>query len=60
MYAVGAETRATGIGKCYLPVAARWFAEPGFQYGDGVLGQRDTAFLATLSNHANLGVINAA
>jgi len=54
MHTVGAKTRAAGIGKENLAVAARWFAEPGSQHGDRGLGERYTPFFATLSDHANV------
>ncbi len=54
MYAIGSEARASGIRKQYLPVAARRFAEPGFQHSGHGLCQRYTAFLATLSDHVNV------
>src|SRR5438876_406130 len=54
MYAVGGETRASGIGKQDLAIAAWGFAKPGFQRSDRGLGERHTAFFATLSDHANV------
>jgi hypothetical protein len=45
MYAVGAETRASGIGEKDLTITACWFAEPSFQYGDRGFGERYTTFL---------------
>ena len=54
MYAIGSETSASGIGEKNLPVAACWFAEPGFQHGDRGSSERYTTFLAALPDHANM------
>src|SRR5207253_2619525 len=54
MYAVGGETRASGIGKQDLSITAWGFAKPGFQRSGRGLGERHTAFFATLSDHANV------
>jgi hypothetical protein len=54
MHAVGAETRASGIGEQNLPDTAWRFAEPGFQHGDRRFGERYTTFLAALPDHTNV------
>jgi hypothetical protein len=54
MHAIGAETRASGIGEKNLTITACWLAEPSFQYGDRGFGERYTTFFATLPDHANV------
>ena len=54
LHAVDAETFALGAGKEHVAISALRLAQPGFQDGERGLGDRRTAFLATLANDAHV------
>jgi hypothetical protein len=57
MHAIGAERRATEVGKHNLSIAARRFMEPSFQYGHCWFGKRRASFLSAFPNHADMSAL---
>ena len=55
MYAVGAQVRASGIGKQNLSVTARLLVQPAFQHSHCWFGKRHTPFFPAFPNHMDMG-----
>ena len=54
LHAMDAETLTFGIGKQYVVVPSLRLSHPGFQHGEGRLGNGCTASLASFADHLDV------